>query len=170
MSNIILLTGRPGCGKTTLIQRVLARLTKPAGGFYTQEIRQGGVRKGFEIITLDGGRGVLAHINSSSENRISKYGVELSALENLAIPALLDAVKHKKLVVIDEIGPMEILSPQFRQIVLKILESNTNVLGSIVGRSTSFTDQIKSRPEIMLMDLTPENREELVDTILSLIG
>lgn len=169
MSNIILLTGRPGSGKTTLIKRVLALLTKPAGGFYTQEIREDGVRKGFEIVTLDGERGILAHANSSKENRIGKYGVELSALETLAIAALQDAVEHNKLVVIDEIGPMEILSAHFRQVVLDILGSGASVLGSIVGRSTLFTDQIKSRPEITLIDVTPENREELVDKILGLI-
>jgi nucleoside-triphosphatase len=169
MNSIILLTGRPGSGKTTLIRRVLARLTRPAGGFYTQEIREGGARKGFEIVTLDGECGILAHINISSKHRISKYGVDMFALETLAIPALRDAFMHKKILVIDEIGPMEILSPRFRQVVLEILGGDTNVLGSIVGRSTPFTDQIKSRAEITLMDITPENREELVDIILGLV-
>lgn len=166
MNRIILLTGRPGSGKTTLIRRVLARLIRPAAGFYTQEIREAGRRVGFEIVTLDGKRSILAHINSSSEHRISKYGVELSALETLAIPALQDAITHKKLVVIDEIGPMEILSPEFRQVVLDIFKRNVSVLGSIVGRSTPFTDHIKSRPEVTLLEVTPENREELVDFIL----
>lgn len=169
MNNIILLTGSPGSGKTTLIRGVLARLSRPAGGFYTQEIREAGRRMGFEIVTLDGKRGVLAHIDSNSEHRISKYGVELSALETLAIPAIQDAVKHKKLVVVDEIGPMEILSPRFCQVVLEILESDSNLLGTIVGRSTPFTDRIKSRTEITLIDVTPQNRAGLVDTILGMV-
>ena len=165
----ILLTGRPGSGKTTLIRRVLARLARPAGGFYTQEIREAGRRMGSEIITLDGGRGILAHVDISSKNRISKYGVDLSALETFAIPAMLDAVEHNKLVVIDEIGPMELLSPEFRQVVLDILGSSASVLGSIVWRSTPFTDQIKSRPDVTLLEVTPENREELFEVILELV-
>ena len=124
---------------------------------------------GFDILTLDGERGILAHVNISSKHRISKYGVDLSALETLAIPAMLDAVEHNRLVVIDEIGPMEILSPEFRQVVLDILGKSASVLGSIVWRSTPFTDEIKSRPDITLLEVTPENREELVEVILELV-
>jgi nucleoside-triphosphatase len=148
---------------------VLARLARPAGGFYTQEIREAGRRTGFKIITLDGGRGILAHVDISSKNRISKYGVDLSALETFAIPAMLDAVEHNKLVVIDEIGPMQLLSPEFRQVVLDILGKSASVLGSIVWRSTPFTDQIKSRPDVTLLEVTPENREELFEVILELV-
>jgi nucleoside-triphosphatase len=148
---------------------VLARLAGPAGGFYTQEIREAGRRMGFEIITLDGGRGILAHVDISSKHRISKYGVDLSALETFAIPAMLDAVEHNKLVVIDEIGPMELLSPEFRRVLLDILGSSASVLGSIVWRSTPFTDQIKSRPDVTLLEVTPENREELFEVILELV-
>jgi nucleoside-triphosphatase len=169
MNKTILLTGRPGSGKTTLIRRVLARLARPAGGFYTQEIREAGRRMGFEIFTLDGESGILAHLDIRSKQRISKYGVDLSALEMLAIPAMLDAVEHNKLVVIDEIGPMEILSPEFRQVVMDILSSSASVLGSIVWRSTPFTDQIKSRPNLTLLEVTPKNREELVEVILELV-
>jgi len=148
---------------------VLARLAGPAGGFYTQEIREAGRRMGFEIITLDGGRGILAHVDISSKHRISKYGVDLSALETFAIPAMLAAVEHNKLVVIDEIGPMELLSPEFRQVVLDILGSSASVLGSIVWRSTPFTDQIQSQPDVTLLEVTPENREELFEVILELV-
>lgn len=165
----ILLTGRPGSGKTTLIRRVLARLAGSAGGFYTQEIREAGRRTDFEIFTLDGKSGILAHVDISSKHRISKYGVDLSALETFAIPAMLNAVEHNKLVVIDEIGPMELLSPEFRQVVLDILGSSASVLGSIVWRSTPFTDQIKSRPDVTLLEVTPENREELFEVILELV-
>jgi nucleoside-triphosphatase len=169
MNSVIFLTGNPGSGKTTLIRGVLARLTRPAGGFYTQEIREGGARKGFEIVTLDGQRGILAHVNISSKNRISKYGVDTSALETLAIPTIQAAVRRKQVVVIDEIGPMEILSSQFRQAVLDVLHSGVSVLGTIMKRSTPFTDQVKSRPGVTLIEVSSENRDELADIILRLV-
>lgn len=169
MSVIIFLTGVPGSGKTTLIRRVVARLTRPAGGFYTQEIRERGVRKGFEIITLDGQRGILAHVKLPSKSRIGKYGVDTNLLDALAIPAIQDAIREKRVVVIDEIGPMEILSPQFRQVVLEALQSNTSLLGTIVRRSVPFTDRIKARPDVTLIEVKTENRETLIDLLLRLL-
>jgi nucleoside-triphosphatase len=85
MTKKILLTGRPGCGKTTLIKRVVNQLTLPAGGFYTQEIRQRGERVGFKIVTLDDKEGLLAHIDFKTRERIGKYGLDLSALDTIAM-------------------------------------------------------------------------------------
>jgi len=169
MKKNIFLTGTPGSGKTTIIRRVLARLSRPAGGFYTREIREGGARKGFEIITLDGKRGILAHVEIRSQKRVSKYGVDTAALDRLAIPAIQNAVLQKKVVVIDEIGPMEVLSAQFRQSALEALQSDASVFGTIVQRSTPFTDQIKSQSDVNLIEVTPENREELPEIILRLL-
>lgn len=123
MSIKILLTGRPGCGKTILIRRVIAQLLGPMDGFYTQEIRSGGRRVGFQILTLDGQRGVLAHVDLRSRYRVSKYRVDLAALDALAVPAIYRGMEESGLVVMDEISPMEILSPHFRQAVLDALES-----------------------------------------------
>jgi nucleoside-triphosphatase len=152
MCNAILLTGRPGCGKTTLIRKIIDHLSIPVGGFYTQEIREPGIasalgaRTGFEIFTLDGKRGTLAHIKIHSPVRVGKYGVNLEDLDNLAVKAIQDAVRTGGLVVIDEIGPMEIASVSFRQAVLEALESKSTVLGSIVQRDAPYTDQIKRMP------------------------
>lgn len=144
MGKAILLTGNPGCGKTTLIERVISQLSTPVGGFYTQEIRERGVRKGFEIVTLDGQRGILAHINIQSPKKVGKYGVNISALDTIAVASIQAAVAEQKIVVIDEIGPMEMLSERFCQAVMRTLESDTTVLGTIVTRRTPFTDQIKA--------------------------
>ena len=169
MGAAILLTGRPGCGKTTLIRGVLAGLRSPAGGFYTREIRAQGKRLGFEIVTLDGIHGTLAHINIRSSKRVGKYGVDLEALDRLGTGAIREALAAGGLVVIDEIGPMEIASPRFRQAVLAALESQSPVLGTIVGRSTPFTDAIKRRPEVTLIEVRPDNRDELVEHVLNLL-
>jgi nucleoside-triphosphatase len=161
MSRAILLTGRPGCGKTTTIRRVLEKYHGDAGGFYTQEIREGGTRKGFEIITLDGERGILAHVDIPGRERLGKYRLDLEAFERLTIPAVEGAVERGALVVIDEIGPMEIRSKKFRGAVIQAIQSGVKVLGTIVMRSTPFTDQIKGMAGVEVIEITPDNREKM---------
>ena len=100
----VLLTGRPGCGKTTLIKRVVNELALPAGGFYTEEIRQSGQRVGFKIITLDGEEAVLAHVDFNTKQRVGKYEIDLHALESIGTEAIRIAVQARQLVVIDESG------------------------------------------------------------------
>jgi nucleoside-triphosphatase len=170
VKHAILLTGAPGSGKTTVIQRVLERLETPASGFYTREIRQGsgrGARLGFEIVTLEGMRGILAHVDYGGPHRVSKYGVDLEALDTIAIPAIRMGIETSRLVVIDEIGRMEILSQAFRQVVLEALEGPAPVLGSVVRRSTPFTDRIKGRPEVAVIEVTRDNRDALPGRIVS---
>lgn len=165
MGKALLLTGVPGCGKTTVVRRVLADLGIPAGGFYTQEIREAGVRRGFEILTLDGRRGVLAHTDMRSGPRVGKYGVDLSALEEIGAQAIVQAAHAAWLVVIDEIGPMEVLSGPFRQAVLQALESRSPVFGTITARSIPFADQVKARRNVRLIEVHPQNRDRLPEQV-----
>ena len=169
MGQAILLTGNPGCGKTTLIQRVIAQLSTPASGFYTQEIRERGIRKGFEIVTLDVRRGILAHSNIHGPPKVGKYGVNISALDMIAVVSIQAAVAEHKIVIVDEIGPMEILSERFREAVMYALHGDKTLFGAIVKRSISFTDQIKSMPNVTVLEVRRENRDALVDHILALM-
>lgn len=181
MNQVILLTGRPGCGKTTLIHRLIPMLPKPVHGFYTQEIRQPitergkSSRLGFELLTMDGQRGVLAHVQAvqvggRTRPRVGRYIVNLEALNTLALPSLMASKAKYGWTVIDEIGPMEMLSDPFCQAVERLLSREVNILGSIVQRRTQFGDQIKAHPGVTLIELTVQNREEVFDHLRTLIA
>jgi nucleoside-triphosphatase len=169
MSPAFLLTGTPGSGKTTAIRKILSDLPCEAGGFYTEEIREAGRRLGFRMITLDGRRGVLAHVDIPGSARISKYGVDVTLVDTLGVECLEKALDERKLVVIDEIGPMEILSARFRNIVLEILRRNAVVLGSVVRRRMEFTDHIKELPGVQVIEINRGNWAHIVDRVSELI-
>jgi nucleoside-triphosphatase len=168
MGPAILLTGRPGVGKTTVVRQVLARWEAGAGGFYTKEIREQGRRTGFRLVTLDGARGLLASVNISSPFRVGKYAVDLADLETVGVGALQRAIGQPEvsLLVMDEIGKMELFSPAFREAVLAALDSPKLVLGTIMARPHPWVDAIKARPEVSLVEVTPLNRSTLPEEIL----
>ena len=94
LTPIHVLIGPNDTGKTSILKEVLAQVDKSAGGFYTEEIRASGTRQGFDIVTLDRQRATLAHIGIQSPYRVSKYGVDLAALEKVAVPAIKKAVQE----------------------------------------------------------------------------
>jgi nucleoside-triphosphatase len=169
MNKNVLLTGHPGCGKTTLIQRVIAQLNAPLGGFYTQEMRVGGVREGFKMITFDGQEGILAHVKFPGPPRVGRYGVDLDALAAVGVASIQRALHDDMLVVIDEIGSMEMFSAAFCRAVTAALDGANPVFGSVVRRSKPFSDQVKARPDVTVIEVNPENREKLAGEVLSLL-
>ncbi len=161
----ILLTGRPGIGKTSILKETIDALKINAGGFYTREIREGGTRKGFEIITLNGKKGILAHIDCRSPYRVSKYGVNIKDLEEIAAPAIEEALRNKECIIIDEIGRMELYSPKFCSLVKKALDSEKKVLGTIQARHNEFLNSIRKRKDTKIIEVTFENRRKIVKEI-----
>jgi nucleoside-triphosphatase THEP1 len=95
MKKNILITGPPGCGKSTLIEKVVNRIEKPVTGFFTREIKEEGRRVGFSINTLDGREGILAHQNIKSRFRVGKYGVNLKDIDSVAVPAMIQTRKDE---------------------------------------------------------------------------
>jgi nucleoside-triphosphatase len=166
MKSACLLTGLPGTGKTTLIQEAISQLKITAGGFYTREIRNQGARQGFEIVTLDDETAVLAHINISGHYRVSKYGVALDNLEKVAVPAMQKAIQESQLVVIDEIGKMELFSPAFRDTVWQALASGKRILGTIMLQAHPYADEIKCDPRVKVLQLTRANRQQILQEII----
>jgi len=169
MKTNILLTGAPGCGKTTLLKRVVARLTYPVHGFYTEEIREQGQRRGFKLMALDGVEGILAHVDIKGLPRVGKYGVDVAALDRIGTNSIQHALATGCIVIIDEIGPMECHSDAFCAAVLAALASESVVLGTIAKRSAPFSDAIKHRPDVALVSITPQNRDALVDHVVALV-
>jgi nucleoside-triphosphatase len=139
------------------------------GGFYTEEIREGGKRTGFMLTDLDGRQGVLAHVRFRGGPRISKYGVDLTVLDSIGVDSMKCALEQKDLIIIDEIGPMEILSDHFRKAVLEILDRDVLVLGTIVMRRTDFTEAVKTHPNVQVIEITRANHDQVVAQILELI-
>ncbi len=163
----VLVTGPPGCGKTTLIRNAVAELGVPAAGFYTEEIRSAGRREGFALVTLDGRRTTLASVRIRSPHRVSRYGVDVEALEAVGVAALEAAGAAAELVVIDEIGKMELFSSRFREAVLRALDGGRPVLASIMLSSHPFADALKARPDVRLIHLTPESRERALGEVVA---
>jgi len=170
MGRTVLLSGRPGVGKTTLIKKWIAALPGRCGGFYTQEIRKRGRRLGFEIVTLEGQRAVLAYAGVRGLPRVGKYGVYVENVNAVAVPAIHRAVAKADYVLIDEIGKMELLSEAFRAAVLSAVQSPKIVLGTVMERAHPWTDALKSMPEVMIVPVTLANRERLVDQIMQLLN
>ena len=165
MQRVYLLTGKPGTGKTSLIKQVMAELKVSAGGFYTEEIRSHSTRLGFKLVTLDGQQTVLAHVDIRSSHRVSKYGVDIESLERVGVSALNQAAERCELVVIDEIGKMELFSAKFRESVSQIIESGEKVLGTIMLNSHPWADDIKRLPQVKLVTLTRDNRRQVLEDI-----
>jgi nucleoside-triphosphatase len=161
-------TGPPRCGKSTLIEKLVAQIQKPATGFFTREIREKGRRTGFLIITLDGNQGVLAHENMKRKFRVSRYGVNLSDIDQIAVPSMLPS-RPDEIVVVDEVGKMECFSSLFRQTLVKILDSDHQVIGSIAQKGDRFIQEIKARNDVSLVNVSEENRDtpELFSELLS---
>ena len=131
-------------------------------GFFTREMRKGGKRVGFSITTLDGKEGVLAHQDTKSRFRVGRYGVHLDHIDQIAVSSMLPA-KADEIVVIDEIGKMECFSPLFRQTLVKVLDSENPVIGSIALKGGRFIQKIRERADVLLVHVTEKNRDELVN-------
>lgn len=167
----VLLSGPPGCGKTSLIQEVLKNLKGvKAAGFFTSEIREKGGRKGFKITSLDGEEAILSHVDFKGPHKVSKYTVSIENLEKVGLKALTEGLEEADLIVIDEIGKMELFSDKVRQAIIEALDSNKRVLGTIMQAPNPFADQIKSRKDTKIITLSSGNRDAVLRELIGLLS
>jgi nucleoside-triphosphatase len=157
-----LIEARPGAGKTTAVIRLAERLRAAelsVAGFVTEEVRERGVRVGFGIETFAGERGVLAHVELPGPPRVGKYGVDLDALERLALPSLEPPAGG--VTVIDELGKMELASARFRDAVTALFDADVPLVATVHAFRHPFTDELKRRSDVELIRLNKANRDEL---------
>jgi nucleoside-triphosphatase len=162
----ILLEGVPGVGKTTLVQKLAEGLsTFGIGGFYTREIRENFKRIGFMVETFDGQSAILAHVKYNSGPQVGKYRVDISAFERVGVSGLEKALNETSVILIDEIGKMELFSQRFRAILRRCFDSDKIVLATIMSRSHPYADRVKMRSDAKLYRITLENRNQLVQIL-----
>ena len=182
MSINILLTGRPRIGKTTIIQKFTRRCPLSVGGFFTCEIRERGKRTGFTIEAVrswnhedqDGSgkkyHAVMAHVNCQSPYRVGQYGINISAIEKVGITALREGIRRAKIIIIDEIGRMEMYSTLFQKEVKNVLDCPIPVLGVIQMKRNSFLDSIRNRSDVTVIQVTLNNRDVLPERLFDIFG
>ena len=154
-------------GKTTLVQKIIERMRSVnMAGFLTAEIRGMGSRLGFELQGLNGERRILAHVEIDSRHRVGRYGVDTRGFEEfLAALGLLNP--DVELIVIDEIGKMELFSDRFRSLVRAALNSDKQVLASISLKGNEFIRKTKQRSDVHLLEVTHDNRNRLPEVIIN---
>ncbi len=168
----ILLIGKPGIGKTTIIKKVALRLKGKAEGFYTEEFRdKTGKREGFNVITLDGKKTLLASKKINTPFKVGSYSVNLEEFEETVLPALKKALNSKNIIIIDEIGKMELFSDRFAQIVKDIFSNeNTTVIATVPAKNIHpVVSWIKKRPDVLLLEVDYKNRDTLPQKILNIL-
>jgi len=168
----IFLTGRPGIGKTTVVLETVKLLRESGvgvGGMVSFEVRERGVRVGFRVRDLASGlEGWLAHVSLASGPRIGRYRVDVRVFESIGVEAILHALcdDSVKVVVVDEVGPMELLSHKFRDAMYKLLDSGKNVLGTIHYRCDDpLARSIRSMSDVEVVEVTFDNRGRLPSII-----
>lgn len=173
MSKIYLVTGPPGVGKSTVVSKVVRRLKSAGvivGGCTTSEVRSGGARTGFGVTDLTSGRtGVLASVDSKFGPRVGRYRVNLSDLASVGAAGLEAAAADSELIVIDEVGPMELVSPDFRRAVRGCVASGKPILAVVHERlEDDLLAELRAAAE-QVFPLTVENRDDAIDSLASVL-
>jgi len=169
LSVILVVTGSPGVGKSTAISKVILRLKSKGvivGGCLTSEKRTSGRRIGFGIMDLtSGNRGELASATGTLGPRVGRYRVNLTDLASVGAKGLVDAADSSEVIVIDEVGPMELVSPDFRRALKACMASGKPILAVVHERmKDDLIEELKSKNSL-LAEITIQNRDSLPDEL-----
>ncbi|XP_035227496.1 cancer-related nucleoside-triphosphatase homolog isoform X2 [Stegodyphus dumicola] len=162
-------------GKTTVIKKSCELLNSKSlkyHGFFTEEIKRGRERVGFDVVTTEGNRSTLARVSSSDQSsrglpKVGKYLVDVSSFEKLALPVFDSPVPS--VLILDEIGKMELFSHSFSEKTKKAFnEGNFKILATIpiAKKALPFVDELRNRKDCTLVQVTRENRNDLPSEIV----
>ncbi|WP_456383992.1 NTPase [Persephonella sp.] len=168
----VVLTGRPGIGKTTVVKKVVSRFKGDICGFFTEEIRdESGRRKGFVVVDVDGNRALLASKEGNSPYRVGSYSVFVEEFEKIALPQLERAIREKIPAIIDEIGKMELFSDRFELYVREIFsDDDISTLATVPLKNIHpVVSWIKRLPQVLLIEVNYTNRDLLPDEIIKIL-
>lgn len=164
----LLITGRPGVGKSTLFSTIVRELREAGyivGGFMAPEVRQGGQRLGFKVVDLmTGAEAWLARRDVISPIRVGSYGVLVEEASKLVERALVGALEGANVIGIDEVGPMELKLPVFKPLLLKVLDSRKPMV-LVIHIRMNDDDILLRLNDARRIVLTFENREIYRKTI-----
>lgn len=171
MKRLLFVTGRPGIGKTTVIIEAVNGLKQRGyivGGMISREVRHEGARVGFEVADLESGaKGWLAHVDQHEGPQVGKYRINLADFESVGVRAIRNALLRSQVVIIDEIGPMELSSNAFIQIVKDALNSRKPILGVIHRNARDpVVEAIRRRNDIEISPVTFQNRGSLHNALI----
>ncbi len=158
----ILLTGRPGVGKTSAVRRtaeVLSERGLPVAGFYTEEMRHERRRVGFRGVPFGGGESlVIAHVRLQP-SRVGRYGVDVDAIDLLSTRHLEPV--DEAIVLVDEIGKMECLSATFVAAMRRLLDSGRPLLATVGLGGGEFMRSVRQRRDALHAIVTESNRDRI---------
>ena len=167
----MVLTGSPSVGKSTVLARTVSTLRGQGvsvGGMFSREVREVTVRVGFEIVDVTSAKvGWLAHVNQQGGPEVGKYHVNLADLDSIGVQAINTAIERNDVVVIDEIGPMELFSQKFKEAAQKALESRKLVIAVVHQKAQDkLVTDAKSRSDAEVFKVTTQNRETLHEAVV----
>ena len=181
------ITGLPRSGKSAVLDKVVSMIIDerkadpralrrgvPAniiGGMRTEAIIENGERVGFACVDiLSGDRGVMAHREIDSRNRILGFGIDPSELDRVAVTAIQNAIGNCEILVIDEVGKFSVESEGFVAAVREALEYDMPTLLTLHKKSRHpLLQDIRRRDDGRILEVTPVNRALLPYKILKLI-
>lgn len=170
---IILLTGKPGIGKSTVIEKFIRLNTLPSTWVVTTAILQPetGLRLGFQANNSDGEEQIISHKKTIQSDKVigeNRVDVDIEAVDAMFANALDQAIQsNEKLVIIDEIGPIQLLSEEFSDSLKHAFSTHADIVASI-HYSDERLSEYRTSPNNLLLEVTEDNRNMLPDALVAI--